>query len=210
MTHFRKRGGKAPCAPMTVALALALVGCGASSGSPDYDSGVGGPVSGLADNHCSGTDPIVVDMASCHPDAAAPGNPVDVPDGGAAEPEAPVLFNAEGDDDDCKYHVKFRITAARQGQNATIEVTVTQLANGQPALGAAVDIEGFLADNDVHVLPNNNTATTDRGGGVYVVSPVKFDATGRWLIRFHFYHDCVDTNEDSPHSHVAFYVDVAP
>ena len=197
----------------SLTLAAVAAGCG-SSATVNYDSGVGGPVAGELDNHCAGMDPIVVNELSCHPDAGAPAAAAD---GGAAaeagipEPPAAVHFNAEADDDDCKYHVKFMITAAKQGQNTTLRVTVTHLADGTPALGAHVDIESYLADNDVHVIPNNGTTTAETPStGVYTLSPVKFDVAGRWLLRFHLYETCSDANEDSPHGHVAFYVDVAP
>jgi hypothetical protein len=197
------------------AAAVSTAGCG-SSASVNYDSGVGGPVTGPLDNHCQGHEPVVVKMASCQsatPDGGNTGR-----DGGPEtdagtdpEPEAPILFNAEADDDDCKYHVKFMITAAKVDQNATMRVTVTHLADGKPAVGAEVDIESYLADNDVHFIPNNNTLTAETPGkGVYTISPLKFDAAGRWVVRFHLYEDCTDANEDSPHGHLAFYLDVAP
>ncbi|MEO8214674.1 MAG: hypothetical protein ABI560_15840 [Myxococcales bacterium] len=199
-------------------VAASTAGCG-SSASVNYDSGVGGPVTGDLDNHCVGHEPVVVSMASCHPATSDGGSTG--PDAGAQtdagttpEPEAPILFNAEGDDDDCKYHVKFMITAAKVDQNATIRLTVTHLADGKPAVGATVNdgmsIESYLKDNDGHFIPNNNTAYTETPGtGVYTISPVKFDAAGRWVVRFHLYERCSDANEDSPHGHVAFYLDVA-
>src|SRR5438045_3016751 len=56
----------------------------------------GGPVSGALDKHCSlpdgGTTATVVNPADCQ-----------VTDGGLAEGYGDTLFNAEGDDDDCKY-----------------------------------------------------------------------------------------------------------
>jgi hypothetical protein len=44
--------------------------------------------------------------------------------------------------------------------------------------------------------------------GTYSVGPVRFDQAGRWFVRFHFYETCSDAPEDSPHGHVAFWVDV--
>src|SRR3954464_11817131 len=92
-----------------------LAGCGSSSDGPVdgpvsglADAGpVGGPVSGLADAHCAGVTPIVVNEASCHPAAGTATDP------GTAAEEAPVLYNAAGDDDDCKYHVSFTSTSVR-------------------------------------------------------------------------------------------------
>jgi hypothetical protein len=42
---------------------------------------------------------------------------------------------------------------------------------------------------------------------VYEGGPLRFDQPGRWVVRFHFYESCNDS-EVSPHSHVAFFVDV--
>jgi hypothetical protein len=200
---------------LIVALAGTGAGCSSSAGAPlTYDSGVGGPVTGALDNHCVGVDPIVVSQASCHPAASDAG--VAEPDAAAGddaaapEPEAPVLYNAEGDDDDCKYHVKIMVTAAKQGQNATIQVTLTYLADGMPATGAAIEFESYLADNDTHVLPNGTKTSEKAGTGVYTLSPVKFDASGRWVFRLHFFHSCSDALEDSPHGHAAFFIDVVP
>jgi hypothetical protein len=36
---------------------------------------------------------------------------------------------------------------------------------------------------------------------------VRFDASGKWTVRFHFSADCADA-VDSPHGHVAFFVNV--
>ena len=102
------------------------------------------------------------------------------------------------------------MTAAKNGQNATVQVTVTHLADGTPAVGADVTIEG--SSSDIHFLPNNGTKTTETpaASGVYTITPVKFDTPGRWQLRFHLYERCSDALESSPHGHVAFFVDVAP
>jgi hypothetical protein len=186
--------------PTTLLLGFtALTACGSSSEGP-----AGGPVSGLADAHCAGVTPIAVNEASCHP-AVTPTDPL------PPEEEAPVLYNAEGDDDDCKYHVSFTSTPVRLNEAATFDVTATLLASpGTPARGAGIDIESYLADNQFHVLSAlpPNAAESPAGSGHYKVTPVKFDASGRWVVRFHLYEDCSDLSEDSPHGHVAFYVDV--
>jgi len=181
-------------------LALLAAGCGSSSDGP-----VGGPVSGLADAHCGGVTPIVVSQASCHPAGATGADP------GTAEPEAPVLYNAEGDDDDCKYHVTFSSTPVRRNENVTFDVTATTLAApATAATGADIQIESYVSDNQFHVLPNSGSTTveTPAASGKYQIGPVKFDTAGRWVVRFHLYEDCSDLSEDSPHGHVAFYVEV--
>jgi len=186
-------------------VAGAGAGCSSSSATP-ADGGVG-LVMGEADNHCVGVDPIMVSQASCHPPADA-GAPPEPGDGG--EPEPPVHFNGASDDDDCKYHVSFTSTPVVKNQNVTFNVTLTKLADSAPATGGDVTVEAFLADNDLHPIPNNGTKTTESpaGSGKYTVTPLKFDASGRWVVRFHFYEACEDILEDSPHGHVAFYYDV--
>jgi len=177
----------------------ALNACGSSNEGP-----AGGAVSGLADAHCAGVTPIVVNAASCHPAVV----PTDPP---PAEDDAPVLYNAEGDDDDCKYHVKFTSTSVRLNEAATFDVTATLLASpGTPATGANITIESYLSDNLFHVLSSlpPNAAESPAGSGHYKVTPVKFDASGRWVLRFHLHEDCSDLTDDSPHGHVAFYIDV--
>ena len=186
--------------PTTLLLGFAaLAACGSSSEGP-----AGGPVSGLADAHCAGVTPIAVNEASCHPAVT----PTDPP---PPEEDAPVLYNAEGDDDDCKYHVSFSSTPVRLNEAATFNVVATLLASpGTPATGASIDIESDAADNQLHVLSPLPPAAAERpaGSGRYQVGPVKIDAAGRWVLRFHQYEDCSDLSEDSPHGHVAFYVDV--
>jgi len=186
--------------PTTLLLGFAaLAGCGSSSEGP-----VGGPVSGLADAHCAGVTPIAVNQASCHP-------AVTTTDPGTTTEEAPVLYNAEGDDDDCKYHVAFTSTPVRLNQDVTFDVTATLLASpGTAATGANIDIEAYVADNQFHVLGDLPPAAPESptGSGHYKVTPVKFDASGRWVLRFHLYEQCSDLTADSPHGHVAFYIDV--
>jgi hypothetical protein len=117
------------------------------------------------------------------------------------------LYNSEGDDDDCKYHVKFTVTTVRKGDSATFTLTVTRLQDGKPATGSMrTEAEVFLTET--HPSPSAGTAReTGTGTGVYVLGPVKFDMSGRWQVRFHLFDNCQDA-EDSPHGHAAFYVDV--
>src|SRR5262245_53877166 len=97
-----------------ISIALLAAGCG-SSGP------VGGPIdAGKADEHCrtandGGPLLVTVDPAACRPDA---GPPVD----GAVEETtdyAPTMYNQEGDDDDCKYHVVFTATPVKKGEGVT-------------------------------------------------------------------------------------------
>jgi len=195
--------------PSILGAALALSGllaAGCGSSNQASDAAVGGPVSGALDNHCAAVTPIIVSQASCHP--AGSGT-----DDGSTDEESPVLYNAAGDDDDCKYHVSFTSTPVRLNQNVAFNVTATLLdpgANGAPATGANIQIESYMADNPLQLIPNTGvtTAETPAGSGVYKISPVRFPMSGQWVVRFHLYEDCADLNDDSPHGHIAFLLDV--
>ncbi len=194
MKHAGAPGSLSLLVPLVCLLAVA--GCGSSSGGTGP---TGGPASGALDTHCSLPDGGVkaqpVDLATCHA-TVPPGTPQ----------YGPTQYNAEGNDDDCKYHVKFTVTPVRRNENVTFTVTASTLADGQPAAGANVDAEVFL--NETHPAPNSGQATSEKPGGVYDVGPIRFDAAGRWTVRFHLHEDCQDSTPDSPHGHVAFYIDV--
>ncbi len=171
-----------------------LLAVGAACSSSSDEGPTGGPVAGAADTHC-GTTAQQVDLSTCHAavDAGSPDY-------------GPTLYNSEADDDDCKYHVNFTATPIRQNTNVTFTVTAKTKTDGQPATGSNIEAEVFL--NDTHPAPNSGQTTTEKSGGIYDVGPIKFDATGRWTVRFHLHEDCQDTTEDSPHGHVAFFIDV--
>lgn len=180
-----------------------VMGCGSSSPSGP----AGGPVTGALDDHCAAVTPIVVNPASCHP-ADTTGD--DDADGGVEE-ESPVLYNASGDDDDCKYQVAFTSTPVRMNENVTFTVTASDLAppaTGTAVTGANIQIESYVADNQFHVIPNTNPSVSEAPAGTYKVGPIRFDMSGRWVVRFHLFEDCSDLTDDSPHGHIAFYVDV--
>jgi hypothetical protein len=118
----------------------------------------------------------------------------------------PTMFNAEGDDDDCKYHVSWTATAIRENENVTFTVVATNKTDGSPLKGASVLAEVYL--NDTHPGPNTNQKAPEGPTGTYAVGPVRFDAAGQWTVRFHFFEECSDLNDDSPHGHAAFYVQV--
>ncbi len=167
-------------------------GCGGTCSKP------GGPVAGAADAHCTGAQ--ATSQASCHPTDAG------VPDGGLVIDYGDTLYGTEGDDDDCKYHVKWSVSDVCESTDVTFDVTVTQKSDGAAVTGANPDLEVFL--NDTHPAPNSGTATTENGGGKYTIGPVRFDASGRWTVRFHVFEDCEDLLADSPHGHAGFYLDV--
>lgn len=182
----------------------ASTGC-QSNPSPDLSGPTGGPVVGALDTHCQGRIQPT-SAGSCHPTFdMATGGMVDM--GGEVGSEyGETQYNAEGNDDDCKYRVKFSVTPIQKGTAATFTATITSLATNQPVTGAMTRPEVFLSDT--HPAPNSGADTTESPPGTYVIKPIQFDAAGKWTMRFHFFEDCVDNVEDSPHGHVAFYVNV--
>ena len=79
-------------------------------------TGPAGPVTGALDTHCEeGRRRDRTAVGECVTGRAAARQPE--PDGGAPTGDyGETLFNAEGDDDDCKYHVTWTATAIRAGQ----------------------------------------------------------------------------------------------
>lgn len=217
-------------APVLVSLsALALLGAltGAACSSSDTAGGTtggpsgppGGPVSGSPDAHC-GTKSQVTSEAACHPtptgsgggssssssSGATTGAGGSTGAGGEASEYGDTRENAESDDDDCKYHVKWSSTDIYQNTDVTLTVVVTTKVDGKPAVAGEVDAEAFL--NDTHPAPNSDTTVTETTPGTYTIGPVRFDKAGKWTVRFHIHEECADLTDDSPHGHVAFYVNV--
>jgi hypothetical protein len=189
-------------------------GAGGAAGAGGSDAGDGGtcPAGGGAitgdagpDNHCiddeGGTIAQVV--GAC----AAEGTPAD--DASVGEEPFTVRYNSEADDDDCKYHAKFENTCIAVNQDVTFTLTLTKKADGTAAAGGNPDsLEAYLFNDDTHISPSNNFTATETSQGVYTIGPVKFDVPGDWVVRFHYFHDCSDIPEDSPHGHIAFHVNV--
>ncbi len=219
-------------APVLVSLsALALLGAltGVACSSSDTTGGTtgtggnsgppGGPVSGNPDAHC-GTKSQVTNAAACTPEptgsgggttgsssSATTGAGGSTGAGGEASEYGVTLENAEGDDDDCKYHVKWTSTDIYENNNVTITAVITTKSDGKPATSGEIDSEIFL--NDTHPAPNSpDKKVTETTPGTYTIGPVKFDKAGKWTLRFHIHEECSDLTEDSPHGHVAFYVNV--
>lgn len=162
----------------------------------------GGAVTGAADVHCkddAGVDmPSPVDPAACHPDAMA------AADAGPADFGA-TMFNAEGDDDDCKYHVKWFSSGVCRNGGVTFTVQLTSKTDGKPATGANPYTETVLPPSH---LAGGKPTSQEIMPGVYTIGPVVFDQPGQWYVRFHFYGSCEDTLPTSQHAHAAFYVKV--
>jgi len=211
--------------PLVSLLGL-VAACSTSSSNGTPDAGpAGGPVAGAQDAHCAADGGISqsVSAASCHPgDAGAPPDDAGDSGGGAADAGGGIEygdteFNSEGDDDDCKYHVKWTATSIRQATDVTFTVTVTAKDAASspmrplPGEGSGglfpVRLEVFL--NDTHPAPNSTQSAQETSTqGTYTVGPIRFDASGQWTVRFHFHESCEDTLDDSPHGHAAFFVQV--
>ena len=191
-----------PRAPLRTLIAIPFAGLiGVACGSSNPTGPVGGPVTGALDTHCSDGDGGVnaTPVGMCMMGGVAP-------DGGVSPIDyGPTLFNAEGDDDDCKYHVVWTSTPVRKDTNVTFTLMLTKLAAMTPATQAGVTAEVFLTDTHPAAPPPE---AKESAGGTYTIGPVKFDAPGDWTVRFHFYGNCSDVPADSPHGHAAFFVRV--
>jgi hypothetical protein len=186
-------------------LALGVVGCGSSTSGP-----TGGAVMGALDMHCGDMKQQVGQCITVGSDAGTP--PADdagADDGGTTSGGSgfgATMYNAEGDDDDCKYHVVWTSSPVKRNTNVTFDLTVTRKFDNTPATGADVTVEAFLSDT--HPTPTSDIPNMESAGGKYHVGPMQFDAMGDWTVRFHLYETCSDVPDDSPHGHAAFFVHV--
>jgi len=200
-----------PRAARLAALALGALGLAAACSSAS-----GGPVTGPADAHCAGKPAQVTSQSACHGGAGGGSSSSSSSSSSASSSGSgaggmdmadygPTLNNAEGDDDDCKYHVKFTASDIAQNKDVTFTVVATNKTDGKPTTGAQTLAEVFLSDT--HPAPNSGQKVTESPSGTYTVGPVRFDAPGKWTVRFHFFDAC-DDGETSPHAHIAFFVEV--
>ena len=183
---------------------------GAGGAAPSSCADGSGPVPGDADVHCTDAagKPIVQETsaAACM-DSSAAGAGGAGAGGAAAEEETPAtLFNDEGEDDDCKYHVSFSSTCIEKNKDVTLTLHANLRSDDSALVGADAQVEIYLSDT--HLAPNTHPKTTELSDGVYSIGPVRFDQSGRWTVRFHLFETCLDARPESPHGHVAFYVDV--
>jgi hypothetical protein len=208
---------------------LFTASCGSDSPSPTPAaagaSAVGGPVTGPTDAHCEGQTPVTVDPEACTtPEGDGEGGaPGDEPAGGAGGSDCnqthddeygATLPNSAGDDDDCKYHASWTSTPIRLNEDITVTVTTSNLLTGD---GLEALSDGKLPLTRVEVyqpcdprfgpIQNSKAIFEEVSPGVYTGGPLRFDRPGRWVVRFHFYEQCLD-GEGSPHGHIAFFVDV--
>ena len=197
---------------LTSAVALA---CSSSTNNTPAGGGnqsTAAAVAGAADTHCAGKPVVVADQAACHPAPdAGDGHDHDhdageTADGGApADEEGATLFGSEGEDDECKYHVKWTSTPVTLNGDVTFAIAATNRKDSSPVAGAKPYAEIFLSKTKA--APNTPVQTTETSPGNYTIGPVKFDVAGKWNVRFHFAAECRD-GETSPHGHVAFFVNV--
>jgi hypothetical protein len=129
-----------------------------------------------------------------------------------------VEYNNWGADDDCKYDVSWQSTPICENQPVYFTVIATNRTDGSPLTG--VELNGQLAPANprpdvvldcrypIPNMPMPRDPSPDVGPGTYVVGPIVFDRKGRWVLRFHFSEECNDFSPESPHGHIAFYVDV--
>ena len=130
-------------------------------------------------------------------------------DGGAdrgGSDYGPTMYGSAADDDDCKYFISWVATPIQVGADSTFTVTAIRLADGKPASCAGVRPDVSLSPT--HGVPAPRDPAPEIAPGVYKVGPIRFDAAGKWTVRFHLYEECNDSREDSPHGHAAFYVAV--
>ena len=204
----RKSGRSLQASPSdkiaTALIAISLFGCSSSTNTPsdaENCANPGGPVSGVPDGHCGNTA-LTVDPAIC----ASAHNAVTTDDAGTGTTEyGDTLFNAEGDDDDCKYHVTWTSSAICENADVAFSMRLTAMADGSPVTGADPNLELFL--NITHPGLVGNQKSQETSAGNYSIGPVQFNAKGQWTVRFHVFPTSCD-QPTSQHGHAAFYVNV--
>jgi hypothetical protein len=200
-----KFGGRC-CIALAFAGAIVIQGCSSddSTAAPQTEGGAcpsGGGPSGTATDHCMGMFQEV-GMCTMEPEDGGGGGG----DGGA-EPEPPTNNGSEADDDDCKYRVSFTNDCVQKGgTGTTFTVNLKSLTKDMmPVPSAKAYVEAFLSETHP---AGGTTDGTETSTGVYKIGPVIFDQPGKWTVRFHFFGDCSDVPEDSPHAHAAFFINV--
>jgi hypothetical protein len=192
---------------------LATPSCSSDSPATPDGGGAGSATTGAGlcasvvmgsdiDNHCNSDDGGVINQEATTCPSTAGDASQESGDGGDEYPQAHNGTFAA--DDDCKYDVTYGVSCDNSG--STFTVHVKGRATGMPVTGANPSIEAFLTDT--HPLPSLPGPATELGNGDYKISGVQFDMDGIWTIRFHFFESCLETEETTKHSHVAFSVNV--
>jgi len=196
-------------ASFACAACVACVACSSSSGgdaSPAQSGPPGGAVAGPDDTHCAGRKQQTSDTSCNLADAGSDASSSETGTGGEAATYGATLYNAVGDDDACKYQVSWTSSDVYENVDVTFHLSLMRRFDGIWGCGANPSIEAFLTDD--HPAITSGQHPSEVGTGTYDIGPIRFDAKGRWTVRFHLYGDCDDVAPDSPAGHVAFYVDV--
>ncbi len=213
-----------------IAAGLTAAGCNGTAAAPDAGSpsrtgadSPSGVVIGPLDNHCTARDgglivqtvgvcqvidptTVPANTASCNVSFDTDGG-AGAGDGGVTSTDyGPTMYGAAGDDDDCKYYVSWTATPITENTATYFTVSALRLADMMPVSCAGVRPDVSLSIS--HGAPAPAKPSTEIAPGVYQVGPIKFDAPGTWTVRFHFFEECSDVREDSPHGHAAFFVKV--
>ncbi len=229
--HYRTAKRRSPWPNPSLLLlvtALAAAACSGTAAAPTAAPSTGadspsGVVIGPLDSHCNASDggltiqtigvcevidptTVPANAASCNVSFNTDGGAgTDDSDGGVATSDyGPTMYGSAGDDDDCKYFVSWTATPITENADTFFTVTALRLADMTPASCAGVRPDVSLSIS--HGVPAPPNPSTEIAPGVYKVGPIKFDAAGTWTVRFHFFEECSDNQEDSPHGHAAFYV----
>ena len=203
--HSRRSTKTAEAVVLISSLLLSTVGCSSSSDSNGTCASGSGPAAGSADNHCEGSSgtSITHTIGMCTTDGTSMGGQT------TAAEDFVVRYSNAAYDDDCKYSVSFQNSCVALNTPVTFDVTLKRKADGSAATGTDPNSpEVYLADDPSHISPSNNIKAPEGPPGTYAIGPIVFDKSGRWVVRFHFFESCSDVPEDSPHGHVAFYIDV--
>lgn len=178
---------------------------------------------GPPDDHCYEPDGGAIiqptTTAACYADGSTPATGDDGGGGDAGnigncgDPAyGPTMDGDHGGDDDCKYDVTWTSTPVCRNQPVYFTVIVTHRTDGSPLTGAnprpdvVLDCQ-YPVPNGPDGKPTAREQSPEITPGTYVVGPVVFDRPGKWVFRFHFREECLDSPE-SPHGHAAFYVNV--
>jgi hypothetical protein len=193
--------------PLYVGLAMAFAlaaagGCSNSDGNPPPAQCMsdGGALSGTAPDTCMG---MFQSVGMCMTEPADGGDM----DAGPPDMLPTPSIGTSNNDDDCKYKVSFTYDCVQRGAPGTVFVVSLKSStmNNMPVPGADAYVEAFLNANHP---AGGNTASTEPTDGTYRIGPVVFDQSGQWTVRFHFFGNCSDSFQDSPHAHAAFFINV--
>ncbi len=211
--------------------AVPAAGCGSSnnSGGTTGADSPSGAVIGPPDHHCVAPDgglmiqPIgvceVLDPTQVPPNNAACGvtfsndagtssgdTGADADAGADLSDYGPTMYGSAGNDDDCKYYISWISTPIKENVDTYFTVTALRLEDMKPATCATIIPDTALTPT--HPPAGPPKPSVELSPGVYKVGPIPFDAPGIWTVRFHLFEECSDSQDDSPHGHAAFYVQV--